>query len=46
MMKQWIDMVFEHGFAFGTNGDKLKGKHLIVSMTIGGKERILYAIGI
>jgi glutathione-regulated potassium-efflux system ancillary protein KefF len=45
MMKQWIDMVFEHGFAFGTNGDKLKGKHLIVSMTIGGKKESYTPLG-
>lgn len=37
-LKTWIDQVFTHGFAFGSTGDKLKGKNLLISVTIGGKE--------
>jgi putative NADPH-quinone reductase len=36
ILKQWMDTVLEHGFAFGSNGDKLMGKHFIISTTIGG----------
>lgn len=36
IMKQWMDLVLAHGFAFGTGGDKLQGKHFILSFTIGG----------
>lgn len=36
LMKKWIDDVFAFNFAFGPEGDKLKGKELILSFTIGG----------
>ncbi|MEH8044290.1 NAD(P)H-dependent oxidoreductase [Gallibacterium anatis] len=36
LLKKWIDDVLLHGFAYGSGGDKLKGKNLIVSLTIGG----------
>lgn len=36
MLKEWIDQVFSYGFAYGSTGDKLKGKQFLVSMTIGG----------
>ena len=26
ILKEWIDRVFEYGFAYGSTGDKLKGK--------------------
>lgn len=38
ILKEWIDQVFEYGFAFGT-GAKLTAKKIIVSMTIGSAER-------
>ena len=31
-----MDDVFHYGFAYGSEGDKLKGKKLIASFTIGG----------
>ncbi len=37
-LKNWIDNVLAYGFAFGANGDKLKGKEFLVSTTIGGPE--------
>lgn len=37
-MKLWLDQILEFGFAYGPDGDKLKGKQLIVSVTIGGPE--------
>ena len=39
ILKQWFDVVFEHQFAFGSKGDKLKGKNFVPSFTIGGKEK-------
>lgn len=36
LLKEWFDTVFEHGFAFGSKGDKLKGKYFIPSITVGG----------
>jgi putative NADPH-quinone reductase len=36
ILKEWIDQVFTYGFAYGSTGDKLKGKQFLVSTTIGG----------
>ncbi len=38
LMKKWIDDVFSYDFAYGVKGDKLKGKDLILSFTVGGPE--------
>ncbi|UUF12442.1 MULTISPECIES: NAD(P)H-dependent oxidoreductase [Flavobacterium] len=35
-LKQWIDKVLTFGFAYGAGGDKLKGKHFLLSVTLGG----------
>jgi len=39
ILKHWFDVVFEHQFAFGSKGDKLKGKNFLASFTVGGKEK-------
>ena len=44
-LKQWMDDVLSHGFAFGTDGDKLKGKHFMQSLTIGGPEESYSPLG-
>ncbi|WP_303318804.1 NAD(P)H-dependent oxidoreductase [Flavivirga abyssicola] len=36
ILKQWFDAVFEYQFAYGSEGDKLKGKNFIPSFTVGG----------
>jgi glutathione-regulated potassium-efflux system ancillary protein KefF len=38
ILKEWIDQVFTYGFAFGSTGNKLKGKQFLLSTTIGGPE--------
>lgn len=38
MLKKWFDDVFTYGFAYGENGDKLKGKKVLLSVTTGGPE--------
>ena len=38
ILKEWLDQVFTYGFAYGSAGDKLKGKQFLVSTTIGGPE--------
>lgn len=39
ILKEWIDQVFQYGFAFGKDGYLLKDKKVIVSITIGsGKQ--------
>ena len=36
ILKEWQDLVLEHGFAYGKNGDKLSGKHMLLAVTGAG----------
>jgi len=36
ILKLWLDDVLSYGFAYGSNGDKLKGKNFLLSFTVGG----------
>lgn len=36
LMKQWIDLVLEHGWAYGRGGDKLAGKMVLQAITSAG----------
>ncbi len=36
LIKEWEDLVLEHGFAYGANGDKLAGKRLLLAITAAG----------
>ncbi len=36
LLKQWIDMVLEYGWAYGTGGTALKDKIIFNAMTMGG----------
>ena len=38
LLKQWIDIVLEHGWAYGTDGHALKGKILLQAITTGGRK--------
>ncbi len=38
ILKLWFDEVFTYQFAYGSQGDKLKNKKVIISMTIGQTE--------
>jgi len=38
ILKEWMDQVLTYGFAYGSTGDKLKGKAFVASVTIGGPE--------
>ena len=38
ILKQWIDLVLEYGWAYGTKGDKLEGKWVFNAITAGGGE--------
>lgn len=40
LFKKWIDDVHTHGFAYGSTGNKLHGKKLIVSFTTGVGRRL------
>lgn len=39
ILKQYFDTVFEYQFAYGPEGNKLKGKNFIPSFTVGGIEQ-------
>ena len=36
ILKEWQDLVLQHGFAYGHDGDKLAGKTLLLALTAGG----------
>jgi glutathione-regulated potassium-efflux system ancillary protein KefG len=38
ILKEWQDLVLEHGFAYGKDGDKLTGKHMLLAVTGAGPE--------
>ncbi|MGF6147760.1 General stress protein 14 [Kingella potus] len=38
ILKQWFDHVLTHNFAYGSQGDKLKDKYLIASISVGSPE--------
>ena len=45
LLKKWLDDVFSYNFAYGEQGDKLKGKDFILSFTVGGPEESYSALG-
>ena len=45
ILKEWLDQVFTYGFAYGSTGDKLKGKQFLLSTTIGGPEDAYCEVG-
>ena len=36
LLKEWIDLVFQHGFAYGTEHKALAGKTLVQAISAGG----------
>jgi len=39
ILKEWQDLVLEHGWAYGTGGNALRGKQLLSVITTGGREQ-------
>jgi glutathione-regulated potassium-efflux system ancillary protein KefG len=37
LLKEWLDLVWMHGFAYGQGGTALEGKRLFVACTTGGR---------
>ena len=37
LLKKWLDEVFEYNWAYGPQGNKLKGKKIWLAVTAGGK---------
>jgi glutathione-regulated potassium-efflux system ancillary protein KefG len=40
LLKEWIDLVLEHGFAYGRTGTALKGKQVMSAITSGGRREV------
>lgn len=38
LVKEWLDLVLEHGWAYGSKGKKLRSKKLLVATTTGGPQ--------
>lgn len=38
IIKEWQDLVLEHGFAYGAGGDHLEGKRMMLALTAAGPE--------
>ncbi|MEN9532051.1 MAG: hypothetical protein RIQ83_1275 [Pseudomonadota bacterium] len=45
LLKQWIDEVLTFNFAYGPEGDKLKGKALLLSLSVGGTKEAYTPLG-
>lgn len=39
LVKQWMDLVLEHGWAFGRGGTALRGKRMLCALSTGGGEQ-------
>jgi len=46
LMKQWIDLVLEFGWAYGPGGIYLKGKHVVNAITTGGSQEAYQHAGL
>lgn len=46
LVKQWIDVVLEHGWAYGANGCALRGRKVLSVLTTGGGESAYTAEGV
>lgn len=45
ILKLWFDEVFTYNFAYGADGDKLKGKNFQLSFTVGGPNESYTPLG-
>ncbi|GGH29009.1 NAD(P)H-dependent oxidoreductase [Sphingobacterium alkalisoli] len=45
ILKHWFDVVLEYQFAYGSKGDKLKGKNFLASFTVGSSQNSYTALG-
>ena len=45
ILKQWQDLVLEHGWAYGRGGNQLSGKAVFNAITAGGREEVYHSTG-
>lgn len=46
VLKEWQDLVLEHGWAYGTGGTALRGKVAVSAVTSGGGSTAYQAVGL
>ena len=45
LLKEWLDLVLEHGFAYGSQGRALEGKMVVSAISTGGQEKAYHTEG-
>ncbi|WP_088343700.1 MULTISPECIES: NAD(P)H-dependent oxidoreductase [Rhodomicrobium] len=45
LVKEWLDLVLEHGFAYGREGTALRGKAMMSAISTGGGEDAYHEAG-
>jgi glutathione-regulated potassium-efflux system ancillary protein KefG len=45
LLKEWMDLVLEHNFAYGRNGKALNGKKVMVALSTGGGAGVYHETG-
>jgi len=45
LLKEWMDLVLEHGFAYGMKGRALEGKQAISVISTGGSQKVYCSTG-
>ena len=45
LLKQWIDLVLTYNWAYGPKGNKLQGKYLLSTLSLGGEQHVYTADG-
>jgi glutathione-regulated potassium-efflux system ancillary protein KefG len=45
MIKEWMDLVLEHGFAYGMKGRALEGKWVFSAISTGGSKEVYSKTG-
>jgi glutathione-regulated potassium-efflux system ancillary protein KefG len=46
LLKEWIDIVLQHGFAYGREGKALQGKKVMTAISAGGRREVYQEGGI
>ncbi|WP_167618397.1 NAD(P)H-dependent oxidoreductase [Maribellus sediminis] len=45
LFKEWMDLVLQHGFAYGTTGRALEGKWVMSAISTGGQQEVYSKTG-
>lgn len=46
LLKEWIDIVLQHGFAYGREGKALSGKKVMTAISTGGRREVYQEDGL